>query len=122
LGDEPVADAQDRGRGELDPAAGRLGAKELAPVGAAPALARGDEVVLGEDQLDLVREVGKGGEEVVDCLALAGAPARLAVVDEVGAEQALASGGIALDDRFAVEAADEPLVGVGRNRRPRRRP
>jgi hypothetical protein len=76
-------------------------------VGAAPALAGGDEVVLGEDQRDLVAEIGEGGEEIVDRLPLAGAPPRLAVVDEVGAEQPLAGGRVALDDRFPLEAADQ---------------
>jgi hypothetical protein len=33
-------------------------------------------------------------------------------VDEIDGEQALAGGGIAFDDRFAVEAADQLLVGV----------
>jgi UDP-N-acetylmuramyl pentapeptide synthase len=79
-------------------------------VGAAPALVGGDQVVLGEDQRDLVLEVGEGVEEVVDGLALAGAAARLAVVDEVGAEQALAGARVALDDRFPVEAPDQLLV------------
>ena len=58
-------------------------------------------------------EVGEGGEEVVDGLALTGAPPRLVVVDEVDAQQPLAGGGVAFDDRFAVEAADELLVGGG---------
>jgi hypothetical protein len=79
-------------------------------VGSLPALVGGDEVVLGEDQRDLVPEVGEGGEEVVDRLALAGAAAGLAVVDEVGAEQPLAGARVALDDRLPVEAADQLLV------------
>lgn len=79
-------------------------------MGAAPALVGGDQVVLGEDQRDLVLEVGEGGEEVVDGLALAGRAAGLAVVDEVGAEQPLAGGRVALDDRFPVEAPDQVLV------------
>ena len=70
----------------------------------------GDELALGDDQLDLVLEVGEGGEEVFDRLALTGAAARLAVVDEVDAEQPLAGAGVAFDDRFAVEAADQLLV------------
>jgi len=110
LGEEAVGDAQDRGRGELDRAAGGGDAEELAAVGAAPALVGGDEVVLGEDQRDFVLEIGKGREEVVDGLALAGAAARLAVVDEIGAEQPLAGGRVALDDRFPVEAPDQLLV------------
>lgn len=76
----------------------------------APALVGGDQVPLGEDQPDLVLQVGEGGEEVVDRLALALAPAGLAVVDEVGAEQPLAGGRVALVDRLAVEAADELFV------------
>jgi hypothetical protein len=84
-------------------------------------LVRGDEIVLGEDQLDLVAEVGEGGEEVVDGLALTGTPARLAVVDEVGAEQALAGSGVTLVDRLTVEAADQFLVGVRGYRRDRSR-
>ena len=84
LGDEAVADLQDRGRGELDRLAGGGDAEELAAVGAAPALVRGDQVVFAEDQLDLVPRSGKRGEEVVDRLPLPGAPPRLAVVNEVG--------------------------------------
>ena len=70
----------------------------------------GDEVVLADDQLDLVLEIGEGAEEVLDRLALAGAPARFAVMDEVGTEQTLAGGRLALDDRFPVKAADQILV------------
>ncbi|HWB70356.1 MAG TPA: hypothetical protein VG518_10305 [Solirubrobacterales bacterium] len=76
-------------------------------MGPAPALVGGDKVILGEDQDDLVLEVGKGGEEVIDRLALAGAAAGLSVVDEVGAQQALAGARVAFDDRLAVEAADQ---------------
>ncbi len=81
----------------------------------APALVGGDEVVLGEDQLDLVAQVGECRQEVVDRLALPDASARLAVVDEILAEQAPAGARVALVDRFAVEAPDELLVVLGRH-------
>src|SRR5262249_53935882 len=108
--------AQHGSRGELDFATGRLDPEELAVVGAAPTLVRGDEVALGEDQLDLVAQVGEGGEEVIDGLALPVPPPRLAVVDEAPAEQALAGAGTALVDRPGVEAANEVLVGFERHR------
>ena len=72
-------------------------------MGAGPALVRGDQVGLGDQQLDRVLEVGDRVEEVVHRLALASAAAQLAVVDEVDAEQSLTGRGVALDDRFAVE-------------------
>jgi hypothetical protein len=109
LGDQLAVDAQDRRRGELDPPPVTGDAEELALLRARPALVRGDEVTLAEDQLDLVAEVGESGEEVFDRGPLALPPARLAVVDEVGGEQAITGARIALDDRLAVEAADQIL-------------
>ena len=63
LGDEAVADAQDRGRGELDPPAGRGDAEELAAVGPGPALVGGDQVAFGEQQLDPCPRSGKAARK-----------------------------------------------------------
>ena len=112
LGDHAVGDPQDRRGCELDPPAGRCDAGELAVVGAAPGLVGGDQVVLGEDELDRVLEVGEGVEEGGDGLALAVAPAALAVVDEVLGEQPVAGAEIAPVDRLGVEASDDLLVGA----------
>jgi hypothetical protein len=57
-----------------------------------------------------VAQVREGVEEVLDRLARALATARLAVVDEVDAEQALAGAGVAFVYRFPVEATDQLLV------------
>jgi hypothetical protein len=70
----------------------------------------GDEVALGEDLLDPVAKIGKGGEEGFDRLSLTGAAAGFAVVEEVDAEQPLAGPRVAPADRLAVEAADQFLV------------
>jgi hypothetical protein len=58
----------------------------------------------------------EGGKEVVDRRTLAGTAPRLAIVDKVDAQQPLAGGRVALDDRFTVKAADQLPVGVGRHR------
>ena len=80
-------DAVHGGGGELDATAGRLDSRGLALMGSGPALVDGDEITLGEDQLRLHPQVGKGGEEVAQRRPPAAASTRFAVGDEVIAQK-----------------------------------
>ena len=110
LGDEAVADPQDRGRSELDPAAGRCDAGGLARVRPGPPLMGRDEVSLGKDELGVDLEVGKCCEELGDRPALALATASLAVVDEIIGQETIEGVEVMAAHHLGVEAGHQGLV------------
>ena len=83
-------------------------------------LVRGDEVALGEDQEDLVSQIGEAVKKRLDRRALTVTTATLAVVDEVLAQQPFDCAEVAPVDRLGVEAPHELLVRLAHLREARR--